>query len=141
MNKTLMTLLAAALMLSCIARADAAQVTRIRIKAVGREMAAELDDNAATRALVKRLPLKLRMLNLYSREMCFNFGEALPTDNLRGDGYQAGDLIYWPPGRSLVILYKQDGEKFDRQQLGHIKSGFEIFNGAGETEVTFEKAE
>ena len=46
--------------------------------------------------------------------------------------------MYWAPRGSFVILYKQNGEEFERQQLGHIDQGVELFDGAGDKKVTFE---
>jgi hypothetical protein len=101
-----------------------------------------LEDNAATRALIKKLPMTLPMQNLYSREMCYRYGQGgLPTDKLRSDHYEVGDIAYWPPRGSLVILYKQNGEEFERQQIGHIDQGVEIFENAGNKQVMFELAE
>lgn len=101
---------------------------------------AVLDDNSTTRAFIKKLPLTLTMMDLYGRELCYRFDEELPTDNLRYDGYDIGDIAYWPPGHSFVILYEQNGEVFERQHLGHIENGIEMFDGIGDTEVTFELA-
>lgn len=49
-----------------------------------------------------------------------------------------GDIAYWAPGGSLVILYEQNGKHFERQHLGHIESGVEVFENTGDTDVTFE---
>lgn len=78
------------------------------------------------------------MLDLYGREMCYRFPDELPTDSLRSDGYAVGDLAYWPLRHSFVILYKQNGEEFTRQHIGHIDSGVDIFDGMGDVNVTFE---
>ena len=71
--------------------------------------------------------------------MCYRYGaDALPTDDLRSDRYEVGDIAYWPPSGSLVILYAQNGEQFARQHLGHIESGVEIFETTGDVDVTFD---
>lgn len=102
---------------------------------------AVLEKNATTDALVEQMPLTLSMLDLYGREMCYRYGAgALPTDTLRSAGYQVGDIAYWPPRGSLVILYAQNGEQFERQHLGHISEGVEVFETTGDTEVTFSLA-
>ena len=111
----------------------------IKITVNGKVLHARLEDNATTRALVKKMPMTLPMSDLYSREMCYRYGGgALPTDNLRSDHYEVGDICYWPPRGSLVILYAQNGEEFERQQVGHIDSGVEIFEHTGDAKVTFE---
>ena len=118
-----------------------AEVSDVRVKiTVGdTELLATLEDNATTRELISQMPMTLPMMDLYGREMCYRYGAyALPTDNLQSDGYEVGDIAYWAPGGSLVILYKQNGEHFERQHLGHIDSGVEVFENIGDTDVTFE---
>lgn len=109
----------------------------IKIKVGNRELSATLQNNATTRALVAKLPLTLPMMDLYGREMCYRFTDALPTDNVRSRGYEVGEIVYWPPRHSLVIMYAQNGEHFDMQQLGKIDSGVELFETTGDTDVTF----
>lgn len=119
-----------------------AKEMRIKITAGGRQLTATLEDNATTRAIVAQMPMTLHMMDLYGREMCYRYGAyALPTENMRDDNYAVGDIAYWAPGGSLVILYEQNGEKFSRQHLGHIDSGVEVFKTTGDTDVTFELME
>lgn len=116
------------------------EVSEVKIKiTVGdAELFATLENNATTKALVEQMPMTLPMMDLYGREMCYRYGAyALPTDHLQSDGYEIGDIAYWAPGGSLVILYEQNGEHFERQHLGHIDSGVEIFENTGDTDVTF----
>lgn len=113
--------------------------TKVKITVGDNQMVATLEDNATSRALVKKLPMTLSMKNLYSREMCYRYGAGtLPTENLRFDRYEIGDIVYWPPRGSFVILYSQNGEQFERQHIGHIDKGVEVFNNLGDANVTFE---
>lgn len=110
--------------------------TPIRITVGHRTLTGELDDSLATRELVKRIPICMLMLNRYGREMTFRMGAgALPTDRLRTDGFAVGDLVYWPPLGSFVILYRQDGERFERQHLGHVDGDLSVFDGGGDMAV------
>ena len=112
---------------------------QIKITVGDTELFATLEDNATTRALIEQMPMTLSMDDLYGREMCYRYGaNALPTDSLRSDGYEVGDIAYWPPRGSLVILYEQNGEQFERQHIGHIREGVEVFATTGDAEVTFE---
>lgn len=112
---------------------------KVKLTVNNRELIADMENNVTVQALLKQMPITLPMLDLYGREMCYRFGGgALPTDNLISSNYEVGDIAYWPPAGSLVILYKQNGERFSRQHLGHIENGVEIFNNIGNTEVTFE---
>ena len=115
------------------------EAMQIKITVGDTELYATLEDNATTRALMEQMPMTLSMSDLYGREMCYRYGaNALPTDSLRSDGYEVGDIAYWPPRGSLVILYAQNGEQFERQHLGHIDSGVEVFKNTGDADVTLE---
>ena len=122
--------------------ADAADQMLITITAGDHVITATLYDNAAGRALWDKLPLTLNMMNLYGREMCYRFGAgSLPEDDAADTGYEIGDISYWPPAGSLVILYKQNGEVFEQQPIGHTDDDVSFFDGMPDTEITFEKAE
>ena len=111
----------------------------IKISVNGTELTAVLENNVTTRALVEQMPMTISMRDLYDREMCYNYGAGVfPTEMLRNDSYEVGDIIYWPTAGSFVILYRQNGEQFSRQHLGHIESGVEVFETTGNTDVTFE---
>lgn len=115
---------------------------KIKITAGGAELTATLENNVTTQALLEQMPMTLPMMDLYGREMCYRYGAyALPTEQLRSDGYEVGDIAYWAPGGSLVILYAQNGEQFERQHLGRIEQGVEIFSALGDVDVTFERVE
>jgi hypothetical protein len=111
---------------------------KIKITIGATVLTATLLDNATARALVTKLPLTVPMQDLYSREMCYHFPDALPTDNVRTTGYEVGEIIYWPPRHSLVIMYTQNGERFSMQKIGRIDSDVEIFKNTGDIDVTFE---
>lgn len=107
---------------------------------------ATLEDNATTRALLSQMPFTITMDNLYGREMCYRYGAgSLSTSTLRSDGYTIGDIAYWPPRGSLVILYAQNGKQFERQQVGHIDADAStleaLFSEAGATAITFARAD
>lgn len=116
-------------------------ITRMRITVNGHTLYATLEDNATTRAIAERLPMTLPMMDLYGREMCYRFPDALPTDNARTRGYEVGEIVYYPPMHSFVIMYRQNGEHFQMQSIGRIDSGVELFDGIGDVEVRFESAE
>lgn len=115
--------------------------TSMRITVNGHTLTATLEDNATARAIAEQLPMTLPMMDLYGREMCYRFPDALPADNARTRGYEVGEIIYYPPMHSFVIMYAQNDERFQMQSIGRIDSGVEIFNGIGDVDVRFEKAE
>ena len=104
----------------------------------GKTLTATLNNNATTRDFIDKLPLTLPMMDLYDREMCYRFDEALSTDNLTSSGYKVGEIAYWPPRHSFVILYEQNGERFERQTLGYFDESVDIFKTTGDTDVLFE---
>ena len=111
---------------------------QIRIKVGNHELTATLQDNATTRAFVDMLPITLTMLDLYGREMCYRFPDALPTDDVNTCGYEVGEIVYYPPMHSFVILYAQNGERFSMQKLGKINTGVGAFENIGNIDVSFE---
>lgn len=114
-------------------------MTKVKITAGDATLYADFEDNATARTLVERMPFTIPMMDLYGREMCHRYGAgALKTEALRSDSYEVGDIAYWPPAGSLVILYRQNGERFERQQVGHIASGVELFETTGDITVRFE---
>lgn len=105
----------------------------------GKTIEATMYDNATTRDLKSRLPLTLDMLDLYGREMTYRFPEALETDDVRECGFDKGEIVYYPPMHSFVIMYAKDDEEFEMQKLGFISntSDVDMMNGIGDTEMTF----
>ena len=113
---------------------------RITITAGEHTISAVLYDNAAGRALWDKLPFTLPMMNLYGREMCYRFGAGgLPEEDAADTVYEIGDISYWPPAGSLVILYKQNGEVFEQQPIGHTDDDISFFGGMEDTDLTFER--
>ena len=116
----------------------AAAIPKLKITVGDTVLTATLLDNATARAFVAKLPQTLPMQDLYSREMVYRFPDPLPTDNVQTTGYKVGEIIYWPPRHSFVIMYAQNGERFSMQKVGHIDVGIEFFRHTGNVDVTFE---
>ena len=117
---------------------DAAAVSKLKITVGDTVLTATLLDNVTARAFVTKLPQTLPMQDLYGREMVYRFLDPLPTDNVQTTGYTVGEIIYWPPRHSFVIMYAQNGERFSMQKVGHIDVGVEFFRNTGNVDVTFE---
>ncbi|MBR0420758.1 MAG: hypothetical protein IJI66_16475 [Erysipelotrichaceae bacterium] len=117
-------------------------VYKIRISFDDQEMIAEFEDNITSRALIDQMPFTISMMNLYGREMCYRFGrDSLPIEGANDSTYSVGDISIWPPAGSLVILYKQNGEIFEQQYLGHTDDDLSIFEGLPDADMTFELIE
>lgn len=111
---------------------------RMRITVGDTVLYAKLADNETADAIAEKLPLTLNMMDLYGREMCYRFEEELPATDVQTRNFELGEIIYWPPRHSFVIMYHQDGEVFSMQHVGQIESGVEIFDTTGDVTVTFE---
>ncbi|SEM91088.1 hypothetical protein SAMN05216431_11319 [Ligilactobacillus sp. WC1T17] len=113
---------------------------QVKISVAGHEVVAKLKDNAAAKKLWDSLPQTFNMQNLYGLEMCARLGRgALPTREAQNMNYAIGDMSYWPPLGSLVILYQQNGEIFEQEPLGHIDNDISFFEGMLTSAITFSK--
>lgn len=113
-------------------------MTKVKIIIDGKELIANFNNSDTAKELLVRLPMKLKMMNLYSREMTYRFPEALPARKKTASSYEVGDIAYWAPRHSLVIFYKQTGEVIsDLQKIGHIDSDISFFNGLGNVLANF----
>ena len=102
-------------------------------------LSAQWEDNATAKALLKKMPFTIKMSNLYGREMCHRFGGgSLPVKASQNKDYAVGDISYWPPLGSLVILYGQNGEVFEQVAIGHIEDDIRFFSGMPEATILFE---
>lgn len=141
MRMLAMTLTAAAPMSLMAADGGSGGDDGIKVKVTARDQVftATLIDNATTRALVAKFPVTLPMMDLYSRELVYRFPDALPSNETRTSGYEVGDIVYWPPRHSFVIMYAQNGERISNlQKIGRIDSGVEALGHMGNIDVTLE---
>lgn len=112
---------------------------RMKITVGEQVMYATLADNATAHAIAERLPLTLELLDLYGREMCYHFADELPANEVQTRNFELGEIIYWPPRHSFVIMYKQDGEQFSMQHVGQLENVDDVaFFGQGSALATFE---
>ena len=139
MIKTLLLAAAFTAVIPFSAFAAESQGIKVKVTASKHVLTATFLDNATTRALIARFPLTVPMADLYSREMCYRFPDALPANEAGTSGYEVGDIVYWTPRHSFVIMYEQNGERISNlQKIGRIDSGVEIFKRTGDINVTFE---
>mgnify|MGYP002627437036 CR=1 FL=1 len=125
------------LVLSVLAGSACAEEMRIIIAVKDRNLYAVLEDNPASRALYSQMPFTVSMRNLYQREMSFSLSCKLPINKLSANNYKVGDIIYLPHRNSVAILYKQNGDRFRRQNLGHVDAGAEVFASMKDSDITF----
>ena len=123
--------------------AGAAETTtmKIQIEVRGKKWTISLENNETARALYAKLPLTLDMEDLYGRELCYRFREALPARGVVMRGYALGAGVCWPPRHSVVILYRQNGEAFDMQSVGRVESGIDELAQLGDAKARLTRAE
>jgi hypothetical protein len=103
---------------------------KIRISSDWGSVTADLTDNAATRALVKMLPVTLDMRDHLRQEKTGNLPADLPEIK-RQLGFSAGSLGLWS-GNHFVIYYK-GGEVPEPGiiPLGKVEGDVSLFNRPG----------
>lgn len=112
---------------------------KVKVTAGKHVLTATFIDNATTRALVAKFPLTVPMMDLYSRELVYRFPQALPANETRTSGYDIGDIVYWAPRHSFVIMYAQNGERISNlQKIGRIDSDLKVLERMGNADVRFE---
>ncbi|MCC6211553.1 MAG: hypothetical protein IT513_10970 [Burkholderiales bacterium] len=138
-SKILALALLTVLPMSVMAAENKGGGIKVKVTAGPHVLTATFIDNATSRALIARFPLTVPMKDLYSREVVYRFPDALPANETRTSGYEVGDIVYWAPRHSFVIMYEQNGERISNlQKIGRIDSGVEIFKRTGDIDVTFE---
>ncbi|MFD3377561.1 MULTISPECIES: cyclophilin-like fold protein [unclassified Streptomyces] len=108
---------------------------------------ATLADNATSRAFAAVLPVTVEMSDMLERELYGSLPEPLATaENDRQTDYQAGQLVYWPPGPGLpglAVYYEHAGPPVPAPGmvvLGAIDEGLDAFAGHdGTAEVTIDR--
>ena len=76
---------------------------RIRIKAGGVEVTAELNETRTAEAIWEALPIKGRA-NRWGEEIYFSIPVSLEEEDAQ-EVVSAGDLGYWPPGTAFCLFW------------------------------------
>ncbi|MGW4490520.1 cyclophilin-like fold protein [Streptomyces sp. NPDC004376] len=105
---------------------------------------ATLADNATSRAFAAGLPVTVQMSDMLDRELYGALPEPLPVaERDRQTDYQAGQLVYWPPGPGLAAYYEHAGPPVPAPGmvvLGTIDEGLDAFTGHdGTAEATVDR--
>lgn len=114
----------------------------IGITVGGRRITATMEDNAAARDLLSRLPLEVT-LNDYNNttEKIFYPDPALTLDGVpRGCAPSPGDITVYAPWGNVAIFCKSWPHSNDLIKIGRIDGeGIEALRVAGDIQVTFER--
>ena len=115
---------------------------RLKLTVGTKVVTATLVDNTTTRDLVSLLPLTLTMNDLFKREKFGHLPRALAGDGEGARTYEAGQVVYWPPGPDVAVCYRHDGRTIPAPGitvLAKIDSGVEAFSATGRLRVTLER--
>lgn len=114
----------------------------IHVSAGGRTFAATLENNAAGRDFLSRLPLRATLDDYAGSEKIFYPSPALDTEGVvRGCTPASGDITIYAPWGNVAIFYKDGGSYSDELiRIGHIDDrALEALSTAGTLQVRFEK--
>ncbi len=115
---------------------------KVNISAGGRTITATMEDNAAGRDFLSRLPLEVT-LNDYNNttEKIFYPDPALTTEGVsRGWAPVPGDITIYAPWGNVAIFCKSRSHNSDLIKIGHIDgNGIEALTVEGDITVKFER--
>ena len=121
---------------------DASAPTKIRVRIGTRTLTATVAQNKTARDFVSLLPLTLPMHDLFGREKAAPLPRALASGGKPRHTYDAGDIIYWPPGPDVAVYYRAGGPTIPDPGvvlLARLDSGAHAFDKRGTVRVRLER--
>lgn len=119
-----------------------AQAQKIRIIVDGQVIAATLTDSPATRDLIARLPLTLKLDDYAGTEKIVYLDRKLPTTGAPpGATPTAGTIAYYAPWGNLAFYYKDFSYSPGLIVLGRIVTGVATLKRGGQLTARIEVAE
>lgn len=107
----------------------------IEITANGKTFSATLNDNEASRAFAKMLPITLDMSDYSGFEKVGSLGTNLPASNQQTTT-QSGDIVLYN-GNQIVIFYGSNSWSYTRLGKIDVLSGWKEALGSGDVKVSF----
>lgn len=114
--------------------------TNMKIIIGGKTFDAVLEDNAAAKKFLEKLPLEISMNELNGNEKYYRLGERFPSNDSRVGTIHAGDLLLWS-SNTVVLFYETFSSGYSYTRLGKIlnTAGLKDAVGNGNIRVRFEK--
>ena len=103
---------------------------------------ATMEDNAAAKDLLSRLPLEITLENFHNTtEKIFYPDPALNTEGVQGGCAPVpGDITIYAPWKNVAIFCKSWSHSSDLIKIGHIDgNGIEALQVAGDIKVKLER--
>lgn len=114
---------------------------KIGITVGSRTITATMEDNAAARDFLSRLPLEVTLSDYSNAEKIFYPSPALTTSKVaRGCTPAPGDITIYVPWGNVAIFYKNGSRSNDLIRIGRIDgNGIEALSIPGSLSVRFER--
>ena len=114
---------------------------KIGITVGSRTITATMEDNAAARDFLSRLPLEVTLSDYSNAEKIFYPSPALTTSEVaRGCTPAPGDITIYVPWGNVAIFYKKGSRSNDLIRIGRIDgNGIEALSIPGSLSVRFER--
>ncbi|WP_309375061.1 cyclophilin-like fold protein [Rhodoferax sp.] len=108
--------------------------TSITIHAGNAVFNAKLNDNNTAREFIAALPITLKMTRWGDREYYGKPGLKLSDQSPRRNGFDNGDVAWWPSGGSFAIFFnnKVNPDISDLIVIGKVSSDLTLFDALGE---------
>lgn len=94
-----------------------------------------LEDNATAQALLKQLPITIRMSEFNGQEKYYDLAEPLPTRAIDVERITAGDLMLFGD-RCIVLFYSSFNTVYKYTKIGHIVNVAELAAALGTSSIT-----
>ena len=109
--------------------------TAVKIKVGNKSFNGVFYDNDTAKALLKSMPLKLKMSELNGNEKYRYLNKDFPTDEKRVKRVKAGDIMLYGSD-CLVIFYKSFDTSYEYTKVGRITNPKGLKKAAGKKSVT-----
>ena len=106
------------------------------LKINGMTFSVRLADNLTSRALLKKLPLSLRMSSMPHEKYCY-LKESLPSDPVRVRRIESGDLMLYGDG-CIVVFYESFTTPYSYTRIGWIEDPDKLKEVLGKGSITIE---
>mgnify|MGYP004599508039 FL=1 len=110
---------------------------RVNVKVGEKVFSAILYDNSATKSLISKLPLKMKMNELNGNEKYYNLDYSLPTTSVKPEKINTGDIMLYT-SNCLVIFYDTFNTNYSYTKIGYIEDVNGLKEALGDDSVEVE---
>lgn len=118
-----------------VGQASAESGTKVKVKVGSKSFNAVFYDNDTSKALLKSMPVKLKMSELNGNEKYKYLNKDFPTNEKRVKRVKAGDIMLYGSD-CLVVFYKSFNTSYEYTKVGRITNPKGLKKAAGKKSVT-----